>query len=104
MQTFALETLRSWLDEGRSLTVLDMRPTAERAEWFIPGSIHIDALKLLKHMTRQPSPTFRCRTLLSRIPATPSNYRQIVRPNEQGLLPEVSVSKLEAGANRCAVS
>jgi hypothetical protein len=42
-----------------------------------------------------------CRSLL---PATPPNYHRIVMLNERGLLPEVPVTELEAGANRCAVS
>ena len=44
------------------------------------------------------------RILLSRLPATPPNYSQIVRLNEQGLIPEQPVTELEAGANRCAIS
>jgi glyoxylase-like metal-dependent hydrolase (beta-lactamase superfamily II) len=44
------------------------------------------------------------RILLSRIPATPPNYTQIVRLNEAGQLPEQPVIELEAGANRCAIS
>ena len=44
------------------------------------------------------------RIVLSRLPATPPNYAQIVRLNERGLLPEQSVTELEAGANRCAIS
>jgi hypothetical protein len=44
------------------------------------------------------------RILLSRLPATPPNYTQIVRLNERGLLPEQPVTELEAGANRCAIS
>lgn len=42
------DTLRSWLNEGRPLTLLDVRPTAERAEWHIPGSLHIDAYDHLR--------------------------------------------------------
>jgi glyoxylase-like metal-dependent hydrolase (beta-lactamase superfamily II) len=42
------KTLRSWLDAGRPVTLLDVRPTAERAEWFIPGSLHVDAYDRLK--------------------------------------------------------
>jgi glyoxylase-like metal-dependent hydrolase (beta-lactamase superfamily II) len=42
--------------------------------------------------------------LLERLPSTPPNYLQIVRLNEQGLLPDVPVTELEAGANRCAIS
>jgi len=42
--------------------------------------------------------------IMTRIPATPPNYRQIVKLNEMGLLPESGVTDLEAGANRCAIS
>jgi glyoxylase-like metal-dependent hydrolase (beta-lactamase superfamily II) len=48
MRTISVETLRSWLDEGRPVTVVDVRPLAERAEWAIPGSLHIDAYDALK--------------------------------------------------------
>jgi glyoxylase-like metal-dependent hydrolase (beta-lactamase superfamily II) len=42
--------------------------------------------------------------LLGRLPPTPSNYLQIVRLNEQGRFPDVPVTELEAGGNRCAIS
>lgn len=42
--------------------------------------------------------------ILERLPATPPNYREIVKLNEQGRLPAVPVTELEAGANRCAIS
>src|SRR6266849_7513999 len=48
MMTIDVETLRTWLEERRPVTVLDVRPTAERAEWAIPGSIHVDAYDALK--------------------------------------------------------
>ncbi len=48
MKTISVETLRAWLEAGRSVTVLDVRPTAEWAEWAIPGSIHVDAYDALK--------------------------------------------------------
>lgn len=41
--------------------------------------------------------------LLSRLPPTPPNYQQIVELNERGAAPDVDVTALEAGANRCAV-
>ena len=48
MTTIDVETLRRWLEEGRPVTVLDVRPAAERAEWAIPGSLHINAYDALR--------------------------------------------------------
>src|SRR5713226_912889 len=48
MMTIDVETLRVWLEEGRPVTILDVRPTAEWAEWAIPGSIHMDAYDALR--------------------------------------------------------
>jgi len=48
MRTIAVETLRTWLEEGRPVTVLDVRPAAEREEWAIPGSLHVNAYDALK--------------------------------------------------------
>jgi glyoxylase-like metal-dependent hydrolase (beta-lactamase superfamily II)/rhodanese-related sulfurtransferase len=44
----SVETLRGWLDQGRPVTVLDVRPLAERREWAIPGSLHRDVYERLK--------------------------------------------------------
>ena len=48
MKTIDVETLRTWLEEGRPVTVLDIRPMPERVEWSIPGSMHVDAYNALK--------------------------------------------------------
>ena len=48
MKTIDVETLRTWLEEGRPVTVLDIRPIPERVEWSIPGSMHVDAYNALK--------------------------------------------------------
>jgi glyoxylase-like metal-dependent hydrolase (beta-lactamase superfamily II)/rhodanese-related sulfurtransferase len=48
MQIISVETLRFWLDKGHPVTVVDVRPLAERQEWAIPGSVHIDAYTALK--------------------------------------------------------
>ena len=45
--TVDAETLRGWMEAGRPLTVLDVRPRNERAEWSIPGSLHVDAYDAL---------------------------------------------------------
>ena len=47
MNTVSVETVRSWLDEGRPVSVVDVRPLVERQEWAIPGSFHIDAYAAL---------------------------------------------------------
>jgi glyoxylase-like metal-dependent hydrolase (beta-lactamase superfamily II)/rhodanese-related sulfurtransferase len=43
-------------------------------------------------------------TILNRLPATPPNHHQIVELNETGVLPEMDLTDLEAGANRCAIA
>ena len=48
MRTIDAETLRRWLDKGLPVTVLDVRQGDDRAEWSIPGSIHVDAYRALK--------------------------------------------------------
>jgi glyoxylase-like metal-dependent hydrolase (beta-lactamase superfamily II) len=46
--TISTEQLRQLLDRGAAVTVLDVRPAAERAEWAIPGSVHVDAYAALR--------------------------------------------------------
>src|SRR5881275_2080650 len=48
MDTISVETLRTWLEEGRPVTIIDVRPMAQRVEWAIPGSLHVDAYEALK--------------------------------------------------------
>lgn len=42
------QTLREMLDQAQPVTVLDVRPAEERAEWAIPGSVHVDAYGALR--------------------------------------------------------
>jgi glyoxylase-like metal-dependent hydrolase (beta-lactamase superfamily II) len=43
-----VESLREMLERGEPVTVLDVRPEDQRAEWRIPGSVHFDAYGALK--------------------------------------------------------
>ncbi len=43
-----VDELRAMLAERRPVTVLDIRTTEDRAEWAIPGSMHVDAYEALK--------------------------------------------------------
>lgn len=47
-ETINVETLREMLVQGRPVTVLDIRPAEERAEWAIPGSVYMNAYEALK--------------------------------------------------------
>jgi len=46
--TIPTETLRAWLEEGKPVFVLDVRPKDQREEWQIPGSHYIDAYQRLR--------------------------------------------------------
>lgn len=48
LKTIDVQKLSNWLKEGKKTTILDIRPIAERNEWKIPNSIHIDAYDSLK--------------------------------------------------------
>jgi glyoxylase-like metal-dependent hydrolase (beta-lactamase superfamily II)/rhodanese-related sulfurtransferase len=41
-------TLRDWLDSQRAVTVLDVRTDEDRAQWAIPGSVHVNAYEALR--------------------------------------------------------
>lgn len=47
-QQIDTNTLRTWLETGKEVSVLDIRPIQERTEWFIPGSIYFNAYDKLK--------------------------------------------------------
>lgn len=42
------DTLRTWLESGKDISLLAIRPIQERTEWFIPGSIYFNAYDKLK--------------------------------------------------------
>jgi len=42
-ETVDVQTLRRWLQDGIRVEVLDVRPARDRADWSIPGSVHLDA-------------------------------------------------------------
>src|ERR1700688_1417649 len=46
--TISTEGLRDLLERGAPVTGLDVRPAAERAEWAIPGSVHVAAYEALR--------------------------------------------------------
>jgi glyoxylase-like metal-dependent hydrolase (beta-lactamase superfamily II) len=49
MQQFVdAKTLQEWLADGRPVTVLDVRGPEDRAQWSIPGSVHVNAYAALK--------------------------------------------------------
>jgi glyoxylase-like metal-dependent hydrolase (beta-lactamase superfamily II)/rhodanese-related sulfurtransferase len=47
------DTLREWLDAQHPVTVLDVRSNEDRAQWAIPGSVHVNAYEALR--AGQPS-------------------------------------------------
>lgn len=46
--TLNVETLRTMLNQGQPVTVLDVRHVNEWGEWAIPGSINADVYDALK--------------------------------------------------------
>jgi len=46
--SISTDDLRELLERGAPVTVLDVRPAAERAEWSIPGSVHADVYEALR--------------------------------------------------------
>jgi glyoxylase-like metal-dependent hydrolase (beta-lactamase superfamily II) len=48
------DTLREWLDAQRPVTVVDIRTHEDRAQWAIPGSVHVNAYAAL--LAGEPGP------------------------------------------------
>lgn len=46
--TMSVDDLRSRLENQEPITILDVRTATDRAEWSIPGSLHVDAYAALK--------------------------------------------------------
>lgn len=42
-----VNTLRDWLDARQPVTVIDVRSEEDRAQWAIPGSVHVNAYEAL---------------------------------------------------------
>jgi glyoxylase-like metal-dependent hydrolase (beta-lactamase superfamily II)/rhodanese-related sulfurtransferase len=57
-----VETLRAWLTEQRSVTVLDVRTQEDRAEWWIPGSVHVNAYQALREGRAEALASFQAPT------------------------------------------
>ena len=49
MKTIDAQTLSDWLAAGKPVSVLDVRSQADRDEWWIPGSTHVNVYEALKH-------------------------------------------------------
>ncbi len=45
--TISVAALQGMLERNDPVTVLDVRPATQREEWFIPGSLHVDAHEAL---------------------------------------------------------
>ncbi|CAN5542793.1 rhodanese-like domain-containing protein [soil metagenome] len=48
VQEISTSILRTWLETGKEVNILDIRPIQERTEWFIPGSVHLNVYDKLK--------------------------------------------------------
>jgi rhodanese-related sulfurtransferase len=56
MKQIEAETLREWLDGQQPVTVLDIRTDEDRAQWAIPGSVHLNAYEALRRDSQVRSP------------------------------------------------
>ena len=67
-----------------------------------PIAVPLDQVRTQVELLHIPEETF-VESLLARIPPTPPNHHRIVEFNEAGRIPEIDLTDLEAGANRCAI-
>ncbi|MFN2431303.1 MAG: MBL fold metallo-hydrolase [Gemmatimonadota bacterium] len=51
--TLSMSELRERLEQGEPVTVVDVRTSAARAEWSVPGSLHVDAMDALRSGTSE---------------------------------------------------
>ncbi len=86
-QQIDVRTLRQWLEEKRPVTVLDVRLDEDRAQWSIPGSVHVNAYEALKAGQRD---------LFSTVPLPESV--PVVTVCNRGVVSEIAAKQLvEAG-------
>jgi glyoxylase-like metal-dependent hydrolase (beta-lactamase superfamily II)/rhodanese-related sulfurtransferase len=48
-KTIDTNTLCNWLETDQPVSILDIRPSAERMDWYIPNSVHFNAYDKLKN-------------------------------------------------------
>jgi hypothetical protein len=60
MRTLSVETLHTWLQEGRAVSLVDVRPTAQRAEGPLLGVYTSMPMRPSGHMTHQRSMSLPC--------------------------------------------
>lgn len=53
-KTINAQQLSKWLEDGKEISILDIRPLSEREEWLIPNNIHINAYDELKSGKIEP--------------------------------------------------
>jgi rhodanese-related sulfurtransferase len=108
-KTIEANTLRDWLEAHQPVVVLDVRSDEDRAQWAIPGGVHLNAYQALR--AGQPGALATAIlphdrpvvTVCNAGRVSQPNFVRIVELNESGEGPDIDPTELEAGANRCAV-
>src|SRR5438445_430417 len=92
--TLSTDGLRDLLERGAPITVLDVRPAAEHAEWCIPGSLHADAYDAL----RRGDPT----ALADFHPPNADRVVTVCAAGKTSILPAECSCELDSrGSSRC---